>query len=105
MLKVMSWMALIVWMGALSAQAHAVSWFDDYEPEVVVADPYLEVRTGPGRGFPVFYVAAEGDRITILKSKTQWYKVRVHEPREKEGWVHVRDLQNTLNLDGTDYEL
>lgn len=88
----------------MQAPAYAVSWFKDYEPTVVVADPYLEVRTGPGRGFPIFYVAAENDRIAVLKRKTDWYKVRVFEPREKEGWVHVRDLQQTLDLDGNEID-
>ncbi len=91
---------LLVVAAGTPALGHSVSLFEDYEPNVVVADPYIELRTGPGRGYPVFYVAGEGDEITLIKSKTQWYKVRVHEPREKEGWVHVRDLQSTLDLKG-----
>ena len=89
----------------VSGQAQAVSFFKDYHPQVVVTDPYIELRTGPGRGFPVFYVAAMGDTITLLKSKTQWYKVRVHSPRQKDGWVHARDLQATLALDGSEVNL
>jgi uncharacterized protein YgiM (DUF1202 family) len=69
-----------------------------YEPEVVVADPYIELRTGPGRGYPIFYVAAQGDRIVILKERTEWYKVRT--PRGKEGWVDVTQMQSTLDLNG-----
>ena len=67
----------------LLPSAHAISFFKDYHPEVVVSDPYIELRTGPGRGFPIFYVAGQGDTITILKSKTDWYKVQVSSPREK----------------------
>ena len=85
---------------AMALPAQAIDLFKNYQPEVVVADPYIELRSGPGRGYPVFYVAAQNDRITLLKSKTDWYKVRVTEPREKEGWVHVDDLQQTLNLNG-----
>ena len=69
-----------------------------YQPEVVVSDPYIDLHTGPGRGFPIFYVAAQGDRITILKEQTEWYKVRT--PRGKEGWVHVSQMLSTLDLDG-----
>ena len=38
-------------------RAHAIDLFRDYHPEVVVSDPYLELRTGPARGYPIFYVA------------------------------------------------
>jgi hypothetical protein len=74
------------------------AWAERYEPEVVVSDPYIELRTGPGRGYPVFYVAAQGDRITILKERTEWYKVRT--PRGKEGWVDVGQMRSTLDLNG-----
>jgi Bacterial SH3 domain len=73
-----------------------------YQPEVVVSDPYIEMHTGPGRGYPIFYVAAQGDRITILKEHTEWYKVRT--PRGKEGWVHVSQMSSTLDLDGEPIE-
>ena len=69
-----------------------------YQPEVVVSDPYIDLHTGPGRGYPIFYVAAQGDRITILKAQTDWYKVRT--PRGKEGWVNVAQMASTLDLDG-----
>lgn len=69
-----------------------------YQPEVVVSDPYIELRTGPGRGYPIFYVAAQGDRITVLKEHTEWYKVRTS--RDKQGWVHVDQMRSTLDLDG-----
>ena len=69
-----------------------------YQPEVVVSDPYIDLHTGPGRGFPIFYVAAQGDRITILKEQTEWYKVRT--PRGKEGWVNISQMASTLDLDG-----
>ena len=82
--------ALVVFATA----AHAAK----YQPEVVVTDPYIELHTGPGRGYPIFYVAAQGDRVTILKEQTDWYKVRV--PRGKEGWVYVSQLRSTLDLDG-----
>ena len=78
----------------------ALGWklFQDYEPQVLVSDPYIELRTGPGRGYPVFYVAGQGDEIVLLKRRTDWFKVRT--PREKEGWVHVSEMQHTLDLAG-----
>ncbi len=84
-------------------ETHAVpNPFKKYQPDVVVTDPFIEMHTGPGRGYPVHYVAGQGDRVTLLKRKTDWFKVRL--PRgdfnEKIGWVHVSQLQHTLDLDG-----
>ena len=76
--------------------------FAKYQPEVVVSDPYVDLHTGPGRGYPIFYVAAQGDRITILEAQTDWYKVRT--PRGKEGWVNVEQMTSTLDLDGQPVE-
>lgn len=76
--------------------------FKKYQPDVVVSDPYIEMHTGPGRGYPIFYVAGQGDKVTLLKRKTDWFKVRL--PRgsfdAREGWVHVSQLGHTLDLDG-----
>lgn len=65
---------------------------------VLVEDPFIELHTGPGRGYPVFYIAERGEQIQLLKRRTDWFKVAV--PRGKEGWVHLSQLQNTLELDG-----
>ncbi len=82
----------------LAALAFGMPADAKYQPEVVVSDPYIDLHTGPGRGYPIFYVAAQGDRITILKEQTDWYKVRT--PRGKEGWVNVSQMASTLDLDG-----
>lgn len=95
---------LVALSALLCAMPGHAGWFDSEQPQVVVTDPYVELRTGPGRGFPVFYVAAAGDEIQLLKRKTNWYKVRVFKPREREGWVHVRDLSTTLTLDGEEID-
>jgi len=69
---------------------------------VQVADPYLEMRTGPGRGFPVHYVAARHEWVTIELRATDWYKVRTASDtgNEKIGWVHRRQLEATLTEAG-----
>ncbi len=65
---------------------------------VTVADPYIELRTGPGRGYPVYYVAERGAKIAILKSKTDWFKVKLS--NAKEGWVSRAQLAQTLTPEG-----
>lgn len=91
-------MRLIIFffMSALSlfATAHA----EENTVRVQVTDPYIELRTGLGRGFPVFYAADRGEWIEILKRKTDWYKVRLN--IGKEGWVNRAQLENTLTEAG-----
>jgi SH3-like domain-containing protein len=69
---------------------------------VKVADPYLEMRTGPGRGFPVHHVAARHEFVFIELRHTDWFKVRTASDtgNEKTGWVHRRQLATTLTEAG-----
>ena len=66
--------------------------------ELVVTDPYLEMHTGPGRGYPVFYVVARGETVTVLYSRTDWYRIRA--PRGEEGWARRADLSRTTMISG-----
>jgi uncharacterized protein YgiM (DUF1202 family) len=63
-----------------------------------VTDPYIELHTFPGRGYPIFFVAARGEWIAIELRHTDWYKVRT--AGGKEGWVTEAQLQTTLAENG-----
>jgi hypothetical protein len=76
--------------------AFAVPAFAD--ERVLVADPYLELHTGPGRAYPIFDIAERGERVEILKRHTDWFKVRT--AREKEGWVSRAQMEATLTEAG-----
>ena len=65
---------------------------------VSVEDPYIDLRTGPGRGYPIFYVAERGEQIEVLKRRTDWFKIRIE--RDKEGWVNQSQLARTFDLNG-----
>jgi len=66
--------------------------------EVVVSQPFLEMRSGPGRGYPVTYVVGRDETVTVLYSRTDWYKVRA--PRGEEGWARREDLVLTKLASG-----
>ena len=65
---------------------------------VRIEDPYIELRSGPGRGYPIFHVAERGEEIEVLKRRTDWFKIRV--PRGEEGWVNEEQLSRTFQRNG-----
>jgi uncharacterized protein YraI len=63
-----------------------------------IADPYLELRTGPGRGYPIFFVAQRDDWIQVEVRYTDWYRVRTD--GGKVGWASRQQLETTLTAGG-----
>ena len=45
------------------------------EYRVKIADPFIELHTGPGGGYPIYYVIDRGVEVRILRRKTDWYKL------------------------------
>ena len=70
----------------------------DKRERVQVTDPFIELHTFPGRGYPIFYVAARGEWVSIELRHTDWYKVRT--ATGKVGWVTRAQLQSTLAESG-----
>ena len=69
---------------------------------MAVADPYLEMHTGPGRGYPKFHVVDRGETVEILKQRTDWFLVR--DADGDEGWVDQDQMELTLNPDGSEVD-
>ncbi len=70
---------------------------------VAVADPYLELHTGPGRGYPIFHVVDRGETVSIVKQRTDWYLIRTD--REVEGWVDADQMKLTLTPAGDEFDI
>jgi len=66
---------------------------------VAVVEPYLEMRTGPGRGYPKFHVVDRGDTVEIIKQRTGWFLVRT--ANDKKGWVDRAQMEQTLQASGS----
>jgi hypothetical protein len=84
------WLAAVLWLVAASAVADE-NW-------VQVADPYLELHTGPGRGYPVTYVVERGKQVDILMRSTDWFKLRTDDGRT--GWASRFQMESTLTEAG-----
>ncbi len=83
-----------------SLLAPAVSAAREYL-QLFVTQPYLELHTGPGRGYPVFNVVARDDSVDVLFRRTDWFKVRTE--RGVEGWASQADMQKTVLADGSPF--
>lgn len=88
---------LLTWLVALLL----ASWFAPAPAaeKVEVTDPFIELRTGPGRGYPIFHVAERHEWIEIKLRHTDWFLVRTEDG--KEGWVKREQLETTLTQIGT----
>ena len=60
--------------------------------------PFLELHTGPGRGYPVFYVVERRQWVTVELRRTDWYRVRAEGGQV--GWVARQQLESTLTEAG-----
>ena len=94
--------SLFVLLAALMApavcSAHLFAHHARRYAQVFVKTPYLELHTGPGRGYPVFDVVPQGESVEVLFRRTQWLKVRTR--RGAEGWASEEDMLRTVLADG-----
>lgn len=68
------------------------------DPKVTVANTFIDVHTGPGRGYPVFYIIEKDEKITLEKRRTDWIKITTR--RGKNGWIHIDNLAHTQDGSG-----
>jgi len=70
--------------------------------QLFVAEPYLELHTGPGRGYPVFHAVPRDESVDVLFRRTDWFKVRTE--RGVEGWASQADMLKTVLADGSPFK-
>lgn len=54
--------------------------------QLQVRAAYVELHSGPGRGFPVISVIERGEPVLVVQRRTDWFQLRAG--RERLGWVH-----------------
>jgi hypothetical protein len=90
---------LLVWLGLLATPAMSR---EKEHLQVFVTAPYLELRSGPGRGYPVFNVVERDESVRVLYRRTDWFRVRTE--HGVEGWAAQRDMLRTVLADGTPFK-
>ena len=72
-----AWLLMaLVWTGNVAA---------DETVKLRVSSPYLELTAGPGRGYPALHALEQGQRVAVIKRKTDWFLVRADNGTS--GWV------------------
>ncbi len=67
----------------------------DEEPvQVKIADPFINLHTGPGKAYPIFHVIDRGELVSIEKRRTNWFRIRAE--NGKTGWASHDEMQLTL---------
>ena len=61
---------------------------------VKIADPFIELHTGPGSGYPIFYVIDRGAEVRVIRRKNDWFKIETDDG--KTGWASREQMQLTL---------
>lgn len=70
------------------------SWWQPVYAHVQVESAFIELHTGPGRGFPVFHVVQEGEWVDVIKRRTDWFNIRTM--KGKQGWVAREQMETTI---------
>lgn len=88
-----------VFWSVLAITANAEQGFLQLE----VIDPFVEVHSGPGRGYPVFYVIEQGEVVDVLTRRPGWYEVRAANGRA--GWTSASQISRTIQTTGEPADL
>ena len=70
---------------------------------VTIADPFIDLHTGPSAGYPIFHVVERGSEVSILLKKTRWFKIETSDG--KTGWASREQMRQTLLPSGEQFKL
>lgn len=82
-----------------SISSHALSAdTDDEAVKLIVIDTYLEMHSGPGRGYPITHTMEQDEPIHVIRRRGNWYQVANR--HGKEGWIQQEKLARTIAPSG-----
>ena len=66
---------------------------------VLVAEPFIELHTGPSASYPITQVIDRGNKLFVMRQFTDWF--RVEDVNGTTGWVSREALEKTTLTDGS----
>ena len=75
---------------------------DEVGYRVRIAEPFIEIHTGPAAGYPIFYVIDRGTEVRIVRRKTNWFKLETDDG--KTGWASRDQIRQTLLPTGEQFK-
>lgn len=70
----------------------------DNAVKLIVMDTFLEIHSGPGRGYPVIHTMEQDEPINVLRRRGSWYQVS--NKHNKQGWIQQEKLARTIAPSG-----
>lgn len=70
---------------------------------VTIAEPFIELHTGPAAGYPIFHVIDRGTEVRILSKRTDWFRIVTDDGLT--GWVSRDQMRQTLTPDGEQFQV
>ena len=75
---------------------------DDSQYWVTIADPFIELHTGPSAGYPIFHVVDRGSEVKIIRRKTNWFRIETGDGIS--GWASRDQMRQTLLPSGEQFQ-
>ncbi len=75
---------------------------DEVGYRVTIAEPFIELHTGPAEGYPVYHVIDRGTEVRIVRRKTDWFKILSADG--KSGWASRDQIRQTLLPSGEQFK-
>lgn len=62
-----------------------------------VKGAFLNIRSGPGRNYPIIYIAEREEYVDFTAIRTEWYQFRTADGHF--GWAYMDDLPETIKFE------
>jgi hypothetical protein len=75
---------------------------DEVGYRVTIAEPFIELHTGPAADYPIYHVIDRGTEVRIIRRKTDWFKIQTEDG--KTGWASRDQIRQTLLPSGEQFK-
>ncbi len=96
-------LSLSLFIGSGMNAGHLQAASESNSPVLSVLDAFAEVRSGPGRGYPVFHSVEQGETIELITRRPGWYEIKT--ANGKVGWTTEREISRTIQATGEPADL